>query len=39
MFFSEIHIYINSVLRRKYLPEPWNESDVVPICKKGNKGD
>jgi len=36
---SEIHKLINSICNKEKLPEEWNESIVVPICKKGDKTD
>jgi hypothetical protein len=36
---SAIHKHINSVWNKKELPEPWKESIIVPIHKKGDKTD
>jgi hypothetical protein len=36
---SEIHKLINSIWKRKELPEDWKESIIVPIYKKGDKTD
>jgi hypothetical protein len=36
---SEIHKIINSIWNKEELPEPWKESIIVPIYKKGDKTD
>jgi len=36
---SEIYRHINPILNREELPQQWNESNILPIYKSGNKTD
>ena len=37
--FPGIHEVINSIWKKKELPEEWKEFNIVPIYKKGDKTD
>jgi hypothetical protein len=34
---SKIHMLINSIYNKKYLPDEWKESIIVPVHKRGDK--
>jgi hypothetical protein len=37
--YPEIHKLISSIWNKEELPQPWKESIIVPIYKKGDKTD
>ena len=36
---SPMHIIVNKIIECNIFPDTWKKSDVIPLFKKGNKGD